>query len=114
MTKTDIVALYLTKITQVHDELVVIREEDKEQEPVRITLNGFSKTWDAFVCGIVARENLPGWERLWDDFVQEEMRVGSKHVGQQQGDDEENVSLLEKGKKKSKKSHKSGVKSKGE
>ena len=25
---------------------------------------------------IVGRENLPDWERLWDDFVQEETRRG--------------------------------------
>jgi hypothetical protein len=39
---------------------------------VRTTLNRVSKQWVVFVEGIVARENLPKWERLWDDFVQEE------------------------------------------
>ena len=36
---------------------------------VRTALNGVSKQWVVFVEGIVAREKLPGWERLWDDFV---------------------------------------------
>jgi hypothetical protein len=43
---------------------------------VPISLNGFSKPWDSFVCGIVAREKLPNWQRLWDDFVQDEIRLG--------------------------------------
>jgi hypothetical protein len=31
--------------------------------------------WESFVRGIVAREHMPSWERLWDDFVQEELRL---------------------------------------
>ena len=47
-----------------------------DKELVRIALNGFSKPWDTFVKGVVARENLPNWQRLWDDFVQEETCMG--------------------------------------
>jgi hypothetical protein len=47
---------------------------------VRTTLNGVSKQWVFFVEGIVARENLLGCERLWDDFVQEETRRGYQQV----------------------------------
>jgi hypothetical protein len=39
---------------------------------VRKTLNGVSKQWVVFVEGIVAREKLLNWERLWDEFVKEE------------------------------------------
>ena len=39
---------------------------------MRTTLNGVSKQWAVFVEGIVAREKLPGWERLLDGFVHEE------------------------------------------
>jgi hypothetical protein len=46
---------------------------------VRTTLNGFSKQWVVFVEDSVAREKLPNWERLWDDFVQEETRRGYVH-----------------------------------
>ena len=41
----------------------------EDEELVRIALNGFSKPWDTFVNGVVAREKLPDWKRLWDDFV---------------------------------------------
>jgi len=42
----------------------------------------------------VAREKLPNFDRLWDDFIQEEIREESP-VGQQVGDDE-NISLVSK------------------
>jgi hypothetical protein len=42
---------------------------------VRTTLNNFTKPWGSFVRGIVAREVMPTWERLWDDFVQEETEM---------------------------------------
>ena len=44
---------------------------------------------------------MPSWEKLWDDFVQEELRVGSTssstHHG---GGDSDIVALAAKGKKK--------------
>jgi hypothetical protein len=83
MTKTDTVASYLTKLSQIRDELGVVGEKVEGAELVRTALNGFSKPWDSFVRGIVAREKLLDWERLWDDFIQEEIRVGSKQGGQQ-------------------------------
>lgn len=47
---------------------------------------------------------MPNWERLWDDFTQEELRLGSESTSQQRGgDDEESVALYTKGKKKTKK-----------
>lgn len=42
----------------------------------------------------------PGWERLWDDFVQEELRIHSGSTSQREEDDEEIVALSTMGKKK--------------
>jgi hypothetical protein len=60
---------YLTKFTQIRDELTIVGETVDETKLVRTTLNGFTKQWDVFVQGVVAREKLPNWERLWDDFT---------------------------------------------
>jgi hypothetical protein len=66
---------------------------------VRIALDGFTKSWDVFVRGVVAWEKLPDWQRLWDDFVQEEIILGqsgssfSPHIV-----DEEGLALARKGK----------------
>jgi hypothetical protein len=73
MTKSDTVTNYLTKITQVHDQLAVVGEVVLDEELVRMALNGFSKPWAPFIKGIVAWETLPKFDRLWDDFIQEEI-----------------------------------------
>jgi hypothetical protein len=87
MTKLDTVTSYLTKITQVRDQLAVVGEVMSNEELVRTALDGFSKPWTPFIKGIVAREKLPDFDRLWDDFIQEEIREESL-AGQQVGDDE--------------------------
>jgi hypothetical protein len=80
-------------------------------ELVRTALNVFSIRWDNFVRGIVAMEHMPSWERLWDDFVQEELSVGSGSTSQQHGGDNEgDLALLARGKKKTKKGPKGGAK----
>jgi hypothetical protein len=51
---------------------------------VRTTLNNFTKPWGPFVHGIVSSEVKTTWERMWDDFVQEETRLVEKDFGQHQ------------------------------
>jgi hypothetical protein len=87
MIKSNTVTNYLTKITQVHDQLAVVGEVMSEEELVRMALNGFSKPWAPFIKGIVAQETLPKFDRLWADFFQEEIQEESL-AGQQVGDDE--------------------------
>jgi hypothetical protein len=93
MTKSENVVTYLTRLTQVRDELRAVVEAIADSELVRTTLNGVTKQWVVFVEGIVARENLPKWERLWDDFVQEETQRSYVHGSSSTGHDEENVAL---------------------
>ena len=81
---------------------------------MRTALNGVTKQWVVFVEGIVARENLPKWECLWDDFVQEETQRGYVHGSSSTGNDEENVALAANSKKKFKKGPKGGNKLKSE
>jgi hypothetical protein len=37
---------------------------------------------------VVGRENFPDWNRLWDDFTQEEIWMGSHSNGQKEDIDE--------------------------
>ena len=67
---------YLTKLTQIRDGLGAVGSKTDDEELVWIALNAFSKPWDTFVKAMVAREKLLDWHRLWDDFVQEETRMG--------------------------------------
>jgi hypothetical protein len=73
MTRSNTVTTYLTRIRQVRDELVAIGEAVDDSKLVRTALKGFTKEWTPFIKGIVAREKLLDWSRLWDDFVQEEL-----------------------------------------
>ena len=71
MAKVEGVTPYLTRISQVRDELAAVGEVVPNAELVRTTLNGDSKPWAVFVEALVARENLPTCDRICDDFVQE-------------------------------------------
>jgi hypothetical protein len=102
MGKGESVSSYLTQVAQMKDELAAVGEVILDSELVRIALKGFTKKWEVFVKCVVGHEHLPNWSRLWDDFTQEEIREGS-HSGQKiDGVDEENVSLVAKGKGKKK------------
>jgi hypothetical protein len=100
MDKGEDVASYLTQLSQVKDELVAVGEIISEADLGRIALKGFTKEWDVFVKCVVGRENFPDWSRLWDDFTQEEIHMGSHSSGQKEDRAEENVSLAAKSKKK--------------
>ena len=69
MTKGEGVVSYLTRLTRIRDEIRAVGSKTDDEELVRIAINGFSKPWDTFVKGVVAREKLPDWQRLWDDFM---------------------------------------------
>jgi hypothetical protein len=98
----------------VRDELGAVGEAIADSDLVRTALNGVSKQWVVFAEGIVAREKLLCWERLWDDFVQKETRRGYVHGSSSVGHEEENVALSTTSKKKFKKGPKGGQKPKGE
>ena len=98
MANSKSVVTYLTKLSSIRDELAAIGETIASTELAKIALNGLPKSWEVFVDGIIARENFPGWERLWDDCVQNEIR--KSHGGEAKHDEEnENVALATKGKK---------------
>jgi hypothetical protein len=54
MTKAENVVTYLTRLTQVRDELRAMGEAIVHSDLVRTALNGVSKQWVVFVEGIVA------------------------------------------------------------
>ena len=58
MAKGEGVVPYLTRLTQIRDELGAFGSKTEDEDLVRIALNGFSKPWDTFVKGVVAREKL--------------------------------------------------------
>ena len=103
MAKGDSVTFYLTQIKQVRDEFSAVADQIPETKLVMTALFRVASTWSTFVQVVVGRENMPSWDRLWDDFIQEEIRRGfvrgSFSMG---GEVEENVALAAKGRGKGK------------
>jgi hypothetical protein len=63
MAKGESVVTYLTKFNQIKDELAIVGEVMDKTKLVRTALNGFTKQWEVFVCGVVARKKFPDRER---------------------------------------------------
>ena len=109
MVKGEVCMTYLIRISQVRDELAAVGEVVTGPKLVRTALNGVTAPWAVFVQGLVARENLASWDRVCDDFVQEETRRGLLQCsGSTSRQDEEDMVLTTKGKKKTKKGPKKG------
>ena len=85
-----------------------------EEDLVSLALLGLPKIWHSYQDSVNGQEKLPGWERLWSDLVQEEIRRNTRDGSSSKNDDEENCALATKARKgKGKKSHlKSEAKSK--
>ena len=98
MATSENVASYLTRITQVRDELGVIREKVEGNQLVQKTLNGATNPWVVFMEAIVARENMPTWDHIWDDFIQEETQRIYVHDSLSNiKEEEKNVAMSTKG-----------------
>jgi hypothetical protein len=79
MSSSDTVSSYLMKITQIRDQLcTIVGEKVDDAELVNMALNGFPTSWEPFVKGMCAHENLPDFQMLWDDCIQEETLMESK------------------------------------
>jgi predicted aspartyl protease len=86
MTKDDTIASYFVRISQLRDQLQAIEEAIPEKEVVNITLNGLSRSWDAFVASMNTRKEFPTLEELWTCCAQEETRLNSKGKPQKEED----------------------------
>ena len=64
MNKFDNVTSHLMRIMQICDHLIVVGDNILDEKLVNVALNEFTKSWEPFVKGICARENIPNWQRL--------------------------------------------------
>ena len=78
MEKGDSIPKYLTKFVHYKDELGSVGVTVDDEELVSLALLGLSKSWHSYEDSINGREKLLRWERLWSDFVQEEIRRGTR------------------------------------
>jgi hypothetical protein len=99
MLKDESVTSFLGRYTQIRDDIGATREVVDPNSLLRQDMNSFTKPWGPFVRGIVSSEVMPTWERMWDDFIQEEIRLVDEASGQwqkqqqQYGQGDEDISL---------------------
>ena len=85
-----------------------------EEDLVSLALLGLPKSWHSYEDSVNGWEKLPGWEQLWSDLVQEEIRRSTRDGSSPKNEDEENCALVAKARKGKGKKHpsQSGVKGK--
>lgn len=104
---------YLTKFTQCRDELGSVGVTVDDENLVSLALLGLPKSWNSYQDSVNGQGKFPGWERLWSDLVQEEIRQNTKDGSSSKASDEENCALATKAKKgKNKKASHSSMKGK--
>lgn len=96
MSKDDSIIMYLSKITQVRNELGGVGVTVPERDLVSFALLALHKSWNGFQDAVSCRENFPNWERLWIDCVQEEIWRGIRDGRLIKAEDEENFALPSK------------------
>eukprot|EP00253_Pinus_taeda_P033973 PITA_33973 len=111
--KGDSMPKYLTKFTQCRDELGSVGVTVDDEDLVSLVLLGLLNIWHSYQDSVNGREKFPGWEQLWSDLVQEEIRQNTRDGSSSKATDEENCALAAKEKKgKNKKASHSGAKGK--
>jgi hypothetical protein len=89
MSKSDTINIYLTKVSEIRDQLKAIGDEVPDTELVTISLNGLPISWEPFIQSICGRKKLPKFDHLWSDCVQEETRMLSRKILQKPLEEED-------------------------
>ena len=61
---------YLTRDSQIKEQLEEVYEEVENEDIVMTTLNGLPRSWDFFIQGICSRKKLVKFDRLWEECSQ--------------------------------------------
>jgi hypothetical protein len=87
MTKSDSIATYFMKVSQLRDQIKAIGDTIDDAKLVTMTLNELPSSWESFVQRICGWEELPKFDQLWTDCVQEEAKLLSKNKLQRPQDE---------------------------
>ena len=60
---------YLSRVSQIKEQLEAIGDMVEEAEFVVNTLNGIPRYWEYFIRGICARRKLTNFNILWEECV---------------------------------------------
>ena len=76
--------LFFTKIQDIQDELAAIGEALQTTELVHLALINVFEEWEIFVQGILVRDILSRWDRMWSDPKRRNESISSKELHQWQ------------------------------
>ena len=96
---------YLMKFTQCQDDLGSVGVTVHDENLVSLALLDLPKSWHSYQDSVNGQEKLRGWERLWLDLVQEEIKRNTRDGFSSKASDEENCALATKAKKGKRKNH---------
>ena len=68
---------YFTRVSQIKEQIEIVDEEVENADIVMTTLNGLPMTWDSFIQRIYARKKLFKFNRLWEEYSQEEYWIAA-------------------------------------
>jgi len=77
---------YFTKVSQIKEQLEAIEDMVEDAKVVMTTLNGLPRSWESFIQGIFSRRKMTKFNRLWEEWAQEEARMAARE--ENLGDDE--------------------------
>ena len=97
MSKGEPIITYLSKFTQVWDELGGVGVFVVDNDLMSLALLGIHKSWYSFQDAVSGIENIPNQERLWSDCVQEEFWRGTRAGRLTKTEQEEIFALAGKG-----------------
>lgn len=79
------------KITELKDQLSAIGDSVPDKDLVMLAMNGFPYSWESFIQGIIRRDDLPKFDRLRVDCIQEECRLEARGIGHKNHDEDDQV-----------------------
>ena len=65
MTKSENIASYFMRITELRDKLKSSEDNLEEKDLVMTTLNGLPPSWESFIQIISSQTKLPKFDKLW-------------------------------------------------
>ena len=71
---------YFTRVCQFIEQLSAIGDTLDEDELVTIALNCLTIPWDSFIQTLCAKKESMNFDRVWEDFIQEEDRVANREA----------------------------------
>ena len=106
MMKSENIASYFMRITELQDKLKSSGDNLEEKDLVMTIISGLPPYWESFIQSISGKIKFPIFDKLWVECTQEEMRITTcqRLHGTQPEENQAFVSHAKKGKGRGRKS----------